>query len=67
MNNDHSPKTNTLSAKRKDYESSSSSMGGQMMELWVQLEQLTLLGLVIWNHNWKDTCTHIHCSTVYNS
>lgn len=32
MNNDHSPKMNTLSAKRKDYESSSSSMGGQMRE-----------------------------------
>ena len=33
MNSDHSPKTNTLSAKRKDYESSSSSMGGQMMDI----------------------------------
>ena len=32
MNNDHSSKMNTLSATRKDYESSSSSMGRQMRE-----------------------------------
>ena len=53
MNNDHSSKMNTLSATRKDYESSSSSMGRQMREPWVQLGELTLLGLVIWNHNLK--------------
>ena len=53
MNNDYSPKMNILSAKKRDYESSFSSMGGQMREPWVQLGELTLLGLVIWNHNWK--------------
>ena len=32
MNNDYSPKMNILSAKKRDYESSFSSMGGQMRE-----------------------------------